>query len=85
MAALRDQGLADAVVAGADIRISSECTGKTVVIKVVNTVPAGRGRSGHGVALDNVRKRLGLLHDVRGSFHAGMRHGVFRVRIEVPI
>ncbi|MFT3719713.1 histidine kinase [Pseudorhodoferax sp.] len=70
---------------GADIRISSECQGTTVVIQVVNTVPAGQGPAGHGVALDNVRRRLGLLHDMRGSFQAGMRHGVFRVRIEVPM
>ena len=35
------------------------------------------------MALDNVRTRLGLLHDVRGSFRAGLRYGVFRVRIEV--
>lgn len=69
---------------GADIRIASERRGDTVRITVVNTVPAGQGASGHGVALDNVRTRLGLLHDVRGSFRAGLRYGVFRVRIEVP-
>ena len=69
---------------GADIRIASERRGETVRITVVNTVPAGQGAGGHGVALDNVRTRLGLLHDVRGSFRAGLRYGVFRVRIEVP-
>lgn len=70
---------------GADIRISTERRGEQVRILVVNTVPAGQGASGHGVALDNVRTRLNLLHDVRGSFRAGLRYGVFRVRIEVPV
>lgn len=70
---------------GADIRISTERRGDSVRIRVINTVPAGQGKVGHGLALDNVRTRLNLLHDVRGSFHAGMRYGVFRVRIEVPV
>jgi two-component system sensor histidine kinase AlgZ len=69
---------------GADIRIASERLGDRVRITVVNTVPAGQGAQGHGVALDNVRTRLSLLHDVRGTFRAGLRYGVFRVRIEVP-
>lgn len=69
---------------GADIRISSERRGASVVIKVINTVPAGQGASGHGVALDNVRTRLGLLHDVQGQFQVSLRGGVFQVRIEVP-
>jgi two-component system, LytTR family, sensor histidine kinase AlgZ len=70
---------------GADILISSERRGATVVIKVINTVPAGQGAGGHGVALENVRDRLGLLHDVQGLFQAALRDGVFRVRIEVPL
>ncbi|KQP17676.1 sensor histidine kinase [Pseudorhodoferax sp. Leaf267] len=70
--------------AGAEVHISSERRGATVVIKVVNTVPAGQGASGHGLALDNVRNRLGLLHDVQGQFQASLRGGVFQVRIQVP-
>ncbi len=42
--------------------------GRLVVIKVTNTGPSGQGARGHGVALDNVRDRLGLLHDVQGQF-----------------
>jgi two-component system sensor histidine kinase AlgZ len=69
---------------GADVRISSERRSGTVVIKVVNTVPAGQGVSGHGLALENVRDRLRLLHDVQGQFHAALRGDVFQVRVEVP-
>jgi two-component system sensor histidine kinase AlgZ len=70
---------------GAQLRISTERRGSTVVIKVSNTVPAGPGAQGHGVALANVRDRLRLLHDVQGQFHCGLKNGVFQVRIEVPI
>jgi two-component system sensor histidine kinase AlgZ len=69
---------------GAQIRISTQRRGSTVVIKVTNTVPAGQGEPGHGVALRNVRERLSLLHDVQGQFQSGLKKGIFQVRIEVP-
>ena len=56
-----------------------------VVIKVTNTVPAGSGAKGNGVALDNVRQRLDLLHDVHSQFRSALKDGVFQVRMEVPI
>jgi two-component system sensor histidine kinase AlgZ len=56
-----------------------------VVIKVTNTVPAGPGPQGHGLALDNVRDRLSLMHDVQGQFRSALKDGVFQVRIEVPV
>ena len=70
---------------GAQIRISTQRRTSSVVIKVANTVPAGPGPSGNGVALHNVRDRLKLLHDVQGQFQSGLKDGVFQVRIEVPI
>ena len=69
---------------GAQIRISTQRRGASVVIKVTNTVPAGHGARGNGVALDNVRDRLRLLHDVQGQFQYALKDGVFQVRIEVP-
>ena len=69
---------------GAQIKISTQCRGSTVVIKVTNTVPAGQNARGSGVALANVRDRLSLLHDVQGKFQSGLKDGVFQVRIEVP-
>jgi two-component system sensor histidine kinase AlgZ len=69
---------------GAHIRVSTERRGATVVIKVTNTVPAGQGDRGSGVALANVRDRLHLLHDLQCQFQSGLRDGVFQVRIEVP-
>jgi two-component system, LytTR family, sensor histidine kinase AlgZ len=69
---------------GAQVRISSERRGGTVVVKVTNTVPAGQGKPGHGVAQANVRERLALLHDVQCHFQAGLQDGVYQVRMEVP-
>lgn len=70
---------------GADIRISTQRRGSVVVIKVTNTVPAGQGTEGHGLALRNVRERLGLMHDVQGQFRCGLRDGLYQVRMEVPL
>ncbi|MDZ7891587.1 MAG: histidine kinase [Rhodoferax sp.] len=70
---------------GADIKISTRCKGSVVVIKVTNSVPAGQGGPGHGLALNNVQERLALLHDVQGQFKSGLIDGVYQVRMEVPL
>ncbi|MDR7306394.1 sensor histidine kinase [Rhodoferax saidenbachensis] len=70
--------------AGAAIRISTQRRGSVVVVKVTNTVPAGQGAEGHGLALRNVQDRLSLLHDVQGQFRSGLRDGVYQVRMEFP-
>ncbi len=69
---------------GAQIRISTQRRGGTVVVKVTNTVPGGQGAPGHGLALENVRDRLYLLHDVQALFHTALKDGVFQARIEIP-
>ena len=70
--------------AGADVKITTQKRGSVVVIKVTNTVPAGQGKPGHGVALDNVRDRLRLLHDVQAQFQTALIDGRYQVRMEVP-
>jgi two-component system sensor histidine kinase AlgZ len=69
---------------GAQVKVSTQRRGSSVVIKVTNTVPSGQGERGHGVAQANVRDRLRLLHDVQGQFRAVLRDGVYHVRMEVP-
>ncbi len=70
---------------GAEVMISTQRRGALVVIKVTNTVPAGQGMAGQGVALRNVRDRLTLLHDLQGQFRSGLKDGVYQVRMEVPL
>ncbi len=71
--------------AGAQVKISTERRGSTVVVKVTNTTPAGVGSRGHGLALANVRERLLLLHDVQARFQTVYKDGVFQVRLELPV
>jgi two-component system sensor histidine kinase AlgZ len=70
---------------GADIHIRTEKRGSVVVIKISNTVPAGTGQPGWGLALENVKERLQLLHDVQATFRSALIQGQFFVRLEVPI
>lgn len=70
---------------GATITVGTQRRGNRVLIRVSNTVPAGTGQRGQGLALANVRSRLNLLHDVQGRFHSRLKGGVFQVRIEVPL
>jgi len=69
---------------GADVKVTTQRRGSVVVIKVTNSVPAGQGKRGHGVALDNVRDRLRLLHDVQAQFQTALIDGLYQVRMEVP-
>jgi two-component system sensor histidine kinase AlgZ len=70
--------------AGAQVKVTTQRRGDTVVIKVTNTVPSGQGRPGHGVAQANVRERLRLLHDVQCDFQTALKDGIYQVRMEVP-
>ncbi|MBC5768348.1 histidine kinase [Ramlibacter albus] len=69
---------------GAQVKVSTQKRGGVVVIKVTNTVPGGQGSPGHGVAQDNVRDRLRLLHDVEAQFQTILKDGLYQVRMEVP-
>jgi two-component system sensor histidine kinase AlgZ len=69
---------------GADVKVSTQRRGSVVVIKVTNTVPGGQGPRGNGVAQNNVRDRLRLLHDVQGQFQTALVDGLYQVRMEVP-
>ena len=70
---------------GARLRVSTQLRGAMALIKITNTVPAGQGEAGHGMALTNVRDRLRLLHDLQGSFRTALVDGVYQARIEIPM
>lgn len=70
---------------GAVVRITTQRQGSVVVVTVSNTVPAGTGVRGHGLALDNVRQRLALMHDVQGHFDCTLRDGLFTVQLHIPV
>ena len=70
---------------GAQLRISTQLRGQMALVKVTNTVPAGQGRGGHGIAQANVRDRLRLLHDLQGGFRTALVDDIYQARIEVPM
>ena len=70
---------------GAQLRVSTQLRRQVALIKVTNTVPAGQGHGGLGMALNNVRDRLRLLHDLEGGFRTALRDGVYQARIEAPM
>ena len=70
---------------GAQLRVSTQVRGQMALIKVTNTVPAGQGHAGHGLALANVRDRLRLLHDLEADFRTALVDDVYQARIEVPL
>lgn len=55
-----------------------------VVVEVVNTVPEQAGLPGHGMAQQNVRERLRLLHDIAAQFDCWLEDGMYHARIVIP-
>jgi two-component system sensor histidine kinase AlgZ len=78
------------VPAGGELWVRTRRRLGEVEVSVVNTVGAGTGAPGQGIALANVRERLRLLHDVAAQFDAGPRpaeadgRGRFEARIVIP-
>ncbi|MDR3067588.1 MAG: sensor histidine kinase [Comamonas sp.] len=73
---------------GGKLQVRTERRGNQALIQIINTLPpasAGPQSTGHGMALDNVRARLSLLHDLQGSFSARARDGLYVVRLSVPL
>ena len=70
---------------GADVWIRTMLSGNIVRVLVSNSMPGGPGKPGNNMALENVRRRLQLLHDMELRFSAKIIDDRFVVRIEVPM
>ena len=71
---------------GGHIRIRAQAHHGRALVTITNTVPEGKPRKGHGMALHNVRERLALVHDLEMRFEAGpIEGGRFRVRLMIPL
>lgn len=70
---------------GGLIRVRTRVKLGRALISIVNSVPATASRPGNGMALQNVRERLRLMHDVAAQFDTRQDDGVFRVQIVVPL
>jgi two-component system sensor histidine kinase AlgZ len=72
-------------VQGARIWVQASVRRGQAVILVSNTVSDTPSSPGHGMALQNVRERLRLLHDVAGQCDVWREGELFRARIVVPM
>lgn len=70
---------------GGTIRVRTRVKGGRAVISIANSVPAAASRPGLGMALNNVRERLRLMHDVNAQFESRRDADSFRVQIVVPL
>jgi two-component system, LytTR family, sensor histidine kinase AlgZ len=70
---------------GGWIRISVKVLGRQVELQITNSVSAQPSKSGHGMALMNVRERLHLMHDVAARFEIHRMANDFQVRMLWPL
>ncbi len=70
---------------GGEIEVLTRCRGSQVELRVSNTVGQGASRPGHGLALDNVRERLLLMHDVAAQFEVHAEPRRYVVKILLPL
>lgn len=70
---------------GGHIRIVTSQRRGQAVVTVSNTVPERPSAPGHGMALDNVRERLRLLHDVAADFEVWREGREFHARLVLPL
>ncbi|MBI3348516.1 MAG: hypothetical protein HY020_15080 [Burkholderiales bacterium] len=70
---------------GGQVQVRTRVERGLVEIQVTNTLPDEPGKPGSGIALNNVRERLRLLHDVAATLTVGADGEVFRARITVPL
>jgi len=70
---------------GGDVVVRTRVRRGQAVVDILNTMTSNASQPGHGMALQNVRERLRLLHDVAAQFEARREGGHYRVKIEVPL
>ena len=70
---------------GGTIRVRTRVRLGRAEVLITNDVPPEASEPGNGIALDNVRERLRLMHDVAAEFDARSSGNAFRVQILVPL
>ncbi|MCC7099931.1 MAG: histidine kinase [Rubrivivax sp.] len=70
---------------GAQVRIEVQARLGQALVTVHNSVGDEPSPTGHGIALDNVRERLRLLHDLAGQCETWRDDAGFHARITVPL
>jgi two-component system, LytTR family, sensor histidine kinase AlgZ len=71
---------------GGEVIVEGSSGGGMVLLRVRNPVPFDdpHARSGHGIALDNIRERLELLFGTSAEVHAGREGDEYVVQLRFP-
>jgi two-component system sensor histidine kinase AlgZ len=71
---------------GGEVTVEGGCAAGIVLLRVRNPMPLDlpQARSGHGIALDNIRERLTLIFGARADFHSGREGDEFVVQLRFP-
>jgi len=70
---------------GGCLRVSVQASARSLTLLVENPMPEEPARrTGNGVALDNIRQRLTLLHGDQARLTAGLVDGRYRAKLVLP-
>jgi two-component system sensor histidine kinase AlgZ len=71
---------------GGEVIVEGDCVDGSVLLRVRNPMPLDnpQARSGHGIALDNIRERLVLLFGARAAVSAGREGDEYVVQLRFP-
>jgi two-component system sensor histidine kinase AlgZ len=77
------------LASGGEVVVEGSSAEGMILLRVRNPMPfdnlkSGEGRAGHGIALDNIRERLGLLFGARAEVRAGREGDEFVVQLRFP-
>lgn len=74
---------------GGDVHVDGDVADGVLRLRIRNPLPLERGHGetppGHGIALDNIRERLSLLHGGRASVTAMREGDEFVVQLRLPV
>lgn len=73
---------------GGEVHIGGSTADGMMAVRVRNPLPLereGEAHAGHGIALDNIRERLDLLHGRKASVSAGREGDEFVVQLRFPV
>lgn len=73
---------------GGTVQVEGSAGAGSLLLRVRNPLPLEREaaeRVGHGIALDNIRERLALLHGKKAAVTAGREGDEFVVQLRLPI
>jgi two-component system, LytTR family, sensor histidine kinase AlgZ len=71
---------------GGEVIVEGRDVAGTILLRVRNPMPLDNphGRSGHGIALDNIRERFELLYGNKGEMKSGREGDEFIVQLRFP-